>query len=74
MSDPIFPKLALIGIGLIGGSIALAARRGELVGHVAISTRTPETPSWRGERCACVRRVTARTRAKSSRGLNGLGR
>ena len=27
MSAPMFPRLALIGIGLIGGSIALAARR-----------------------------------------------
>jgi cyclohexadieny/prephenate dehydrogenase len=43
VSEPVFRKLALIGIGLIGGSIALAARRGKLVGHVAISTRTPET-------------------------------
>ena len=27
MTQPLFDKLALIGIGLIGGSIALAARR-----------------------------------------------
>lgn len=43
MSDPIFPRLALIGIGLIGGSIALAARRANLAGHIAVSSRTPET-------------------------------
>jgi cyclohexadieny/prephenate dehydrogenase len=43
VSDPVFPRLALIGIGLIGGSIALAARRGKLAGHVAISSRTPAT-------------------------------
>jgi len=43
MTGPIFPRLALIGIGLIGGSIALAARRGKLAGHVAVSSRTPET-------------------------------
>ncbi|HVY21705.1 MAG TPA: prephenate/arogenate dehydrogenase family protein [Bauldia sp.] len=43
MSDPFFPRLALIGIGLIGGSIALAAKRGKLVGHVAVSTRSPAT-------------------------------
>ena len=43
MSEPIFPRLALIGIGLIGGSIALAARRSGVAGHVAISSRTPAT-------------------------------
>ena len=43
MSEPIFSRLALIGIGLIGGSIALAARRGRLAGHIAVSSRTPET-------------------------------
>ena len=43
MSEPVFERLALIGIGLIGSSIALAARRGGLVRHVAISTRTAAT-------------------------------
>jgi len=43
MTEPLFPRLALIGIGLVGGSIALAARRGGLAGHVAISSRTPAT-------------------------------
>jgi cyclohexadieny/prephenate dehydrogenase len=43
MSAPLFPRLALIGVGLIGGSIALAARRGNLAGHIAVSSRTPET-------------------------------
>lgn len=38
-----FEKLALIGIGLIGSSIALAARRNGLVKTIAISTRKPET-------------------------------
>jgi cyclohexadieny/prephenate dehydrogenase len=40
---PLFPRLALIGIGLIGASIALASRRGAVAGHVAISSRTPAT-------------------------------
>jgi cyclohexadieny/prephenate dehydrogenase len=40
---PVFGKLALIGIGLIGGSIARVAKRDGLVGHIAISTRRPET-------------------------------
>jgi cyclohexadieny/prephenate dehydrogenase len=43
MTEPVFPRLALIGIGLIGGSIALAARRGHLAGHVAINSRTAKT-------------------------------
>ena len=38
-----FRKLALIGIGLIGSSIALAARRQGLVDVIAISTRKQET-------------------------------
>ena len=37
---PIFDRLALIGIGLIGSSIALAARKTGAAGHVAISSRT----------------------------------
>jgi len=43
MVEPVFPRLALIGIGLIGSSIALAARRAGAVGHIAISTRSPAT-------------------------------
>ena len=38
-----FKKLALIGIGLIGSSIALAARRQGLVESIAVSTRKRET-------------------------------
>jgi len=38
-----FKKMALIGIGLIGSSIALAARAHNLVEGIAISTRRPET-------------------------------
>ena len=36
-------KLALIGIGLIGSSIALGARRAGLVKTISISTRRAET-------------------------------
>ena len=43
MTDPAFQRLALIGIGLIGSSIALAARRGNLVRHIAVSTRSADT-------------------------------
>ncbi len=49
MAEPIFARIALIGIGLIGSSIALAARRRGLAGHIAISTRRPETLAKAGE-------------------------
>jgi len=38
-----FKKIALIGIGLIGSSIALAARQQGLVKHIAVSTRKAAT-------------------------------
>lgn len=38
-----FDRIALIGIGLIGSSIALAARKHGLAGHIAISTRKAKT-------------------------------
>lgn len=40
---PIFNKLALIGIGLIGSSIARAARARNLAGHITVSSRRGET-------------------------------
>jgi cyclohexadieny/prephenate dehydrogenase len=44
MTDgPAFPRLALIGIGLIGSSIAHATRRAHAAGHIAIHSRTPAT-------------------------------
>src|SRR5690606_27603837 len=43
MMSPHFRKLALIGIGLIGSSIALAARRQGLVEVISIATRRQET-------------------------------
>ena len=41
--EPIFEKLTLIGAGLIGSSIAHAARRGNLVRHIAAYVPRPET-------------------------------
>lgn len=38
-----FDRIALIGIGLIGSSIALAARKRGLTKHIAIATRSAET-------------------------------
>ena len=43
MSEPLFERVALIGIGLIGSSIAINARKRGLARHVAIATRRPET-------------------------------
>src|SRR5262249_54359313 len=43
MSKPLFDKLALIGIGLIGGSIALATRRGGFAKKIVAATRRLQT-------------------------------
>jgi cyclohexadieny/prephenate dehydrogenase len=40
---PLFEKIALIGIGLIGSSISHVVRREGLVGSIAISTRSEKT-------------------------------
>ena len=40
---PLFDKIALIGVGLIGSSIAHAARRAGLVRHIAAYVPRPET-------------------------------
>jgi cyclohexadieny/prephenate dehydrogenase len=43
MSEPLFEKIALVGIGLIGSSLARVIRRENLAGQVAVATRSPET-------------------------------
>ena len=43
MGDPHFERVALVGIGLIGSSLARIIRREGLAGHIAISTRSPAT-------------------------------
>jgi cyclohexadieny/prephenate dehydrogenase len=43
MSDIQFEKIALIGIGLIGSSIARAVRKQGLAGEIAITSRSPLT-------------------------------
>jgi cyclohexadieny/prephenate dehydrogenase len=43
MPEPLFDKIALIGIGLIGSSLARVIRREGLAGHIAISTRSAAT-------------------------------
>lgn len=42
-SKPMFDRMALIGIGLIGSSMSHAARRAGVVGEVVGAARTPET-------------------------------
>ena len=43
MPEPLFDKIALVGIGLIGSSLAHVVRREKLAGHIAISTRSAST-------------------------------
>ncbi len=43
MTAPLFDKIALIGIGLIGGSIARDARKRGLARHIVAATRRAET-------------------------------
>jgi cyclohexadieny/prephenate dehydrogenase len=40
---PLFPRMAVIGAGLIGSSLARVARRENLAGHIAVSARTQAT-------------------------------
>jgi cyclohexadieny/prephenate dehydrogenase len=42
-SGPIFQRIALLGIGLIGSSLARAFQKHGLGGHIAIYTRSPST-------------------------------
>ncbi|MEL7047717.1 MAG: prephenate/arogenate dehydrogenase family protein [Pseudomonadota bacterium] len=42
-ASPMFEKMALIGLGLIGSSLSHAARRAGLVGTVTGAARSPET-------------------------------
>jgi cyclohexadieny/prephenate dehydrogenase len=41
-ADPLFPRVALIGVGLIGSSLAWAMRRAGVAGHIAGTAHTPE--------------------------------
>jgi cyclohexadieny/prephenate dehydrogenase len=43
MQDIHFEKIALIGIGLIGSSLARVIRREKLAGHIAVATRSSDT-------------------------------
>ncbi len=43
MSTVLFQRIALVGIGLIGSSLARVARRDGLFGHIAVAARTRKT-------------------------------
>ncbi len=43
MTKPMFEKVALIGIGLIGSSISHAIRRANLAGTISASARSEAT-------------------------------
>ena len=43
MTEPLFDKIALIGIGLIGSSLARVIRRENLAREIAIATRSQDT-------------------------------
>src|SRR6201999_918219 len=49
MSAPLFDKIALIGIGLIGGSIARDGRKRGLAKHIVAATRSAETATKANE-------------------------
>jgi cyclohexadieny/prephenate dehydrogenase len=49
MTEPLFNKIALIGIGLIGGSIARDARKRGLAKHIVAATRSAETAAKANE-------------------------
>ncbi|MCK5167317.1 MAG: prephenate dehydrogenase/arogenate dehydrogenase family protein, partial [Rhodospirillaceae bacterium] len=42
-NEPLFERIAIIGIGLIGSSLARAVRERNLANHIAIATRSVET-------------------------------
>jgi len=42
-NKPLFKRVAFIGIGLIGSSLARVIKRDGLAGHICVTTRSPET-------------------------------
>ena len=49
MTDPMFDRIALVGIGLIGSSLARVIRREGLAGEIVVSTRSADTLARAGE-------------------------
>ena len=68
MAEPLFRRLALLGIGLIGSSVARIAReRGDLAAEVVANARTPETLDR-------VRELGIADRVEAGPGGGGRGR
>lgn len=63
MSEPIFQRLALIGLGLIGSSIAWAARRSGAVGEIIGHAHTEATRARAAELGFCDRITTSAAEA-----------
>ncbi|TYB82337.1 prephenate/arogenate dehydrogenase family protein [Maritimibacter fusiformis] len=64
MTDrPIYDRVALIGLGLIAGSMAHAMRRGGLVGEIVGTARSPETRDIAREIGLCDRVVDSAVEA-----------
>ncbi|MEE8455732.1 MAG: prephenate dehydrogenase/arogenate dehydrogenase family protein, partial [Limibaculum sp.] len=55
MNAPLFERVALIGLGLIGSSIAWAAKRGGLAGEIVGHARSAETRAKAAEMGFCDR-------------------
>lgn len=53
MAEPVFRRVALIGLGLIGSSIALAARRSGVAGEIVGYARSAETRARAAELGFC---------------------
>ena len=62
---PLFNKVALIGFGLIGGSIARAARAQGLAGEIGTTARSAKTRA-RVEELGIVDRVVATMRRRAA--------
>ena len=77
MSRPLFDKIALIGIGLIGGSIALEARKRGLARTIVAATRSAgssrEAEAGLPSALPC-RTIRSRAAMVSSSGVSGSGR
>ena len=62
-AKPLFKKIALIGVGLIGSSIAHAARRANLAEHIAGYVPRAETRA-RAQAAGFADSLHARARAR----------
>ena len=44
VADPVFQRLALLGVGLIGSSVArIATQRGDIAAEIVVNARTQAT-------------------------------